>query len=290
MPSPSSAAVGVVTVSYNSSAVLGPFLDSARSSRHPDVVIIVVDNGSSDVAISRELCGRHGATLLELDDNLGYGGAINRGIAALPASIMSVLVSNPDVVLGQKSIGILEATLAAHSDAGAVGPQVHNLDGSIYPSARRLPSLRSGFGHAVFGRIWPSNPWTARYFSDTSRATELERTGWLSGSCLMVRRSAFDEIHGFDERFFMYFEDVDLGYRLGKSGWTSYFEPAASVIHTGAHSTKSESRRMISAHHRSASLYLQRKYAAWYLFPLRWSIRLGLAIRSGWLQRSGGPA
>jgi N-acetylglucosaminyl-diphospho-decaprenol L-rhamnosyltransferase len=90
-------------------------------------------------------------------------------------------------------------------------------------------------------------------------------------------------VGGFDDRFFMYFEDVDLGYRLGKAGWKSVYLPSAIVTHTGAHSTSTESSRMIKAHHRSAYRYLSQKYSAWYFAPLRWALRLGLMLRAWWL-------
>src|ERR1700675_225979 len=97
---------------------------------------------------------------------------------------------------------------------GRRGPLARDPDGSVYPSARHLPSLVRGSMHAVLGPVWPRNPWTAAYRQE--RLEPSERTvGWLSGSCLLVRRSAFSQIGGFDERYFMYMEDVDLGERLG---------------------------------------------------------------------------
>lgn len=285
VPDAETSSVGIVTVSYNSSGVLGTFLDSARQDAGRHIPIVIADNGSSDIDESRRLSAMHDATLLALGENHGYGGAINRAVAQFPPEISAILISNPDVILGAGTVGVLAGTLATHPDAGAVGPLVQNPDGSIYPSARSLPSLRTGVGHAVFGRVWRTNPWTARYLSDTANSPTLTRTGWLSGSCLLVRRTAFEAVGGFDERYFMYFEDVDLGYRLGKAGWVNYFQPGASVVHSGAHSTSSESGRMISAHHQSARLYLRRKYSAWYLAPVRWVLSAGLAIRSRWLQR-----
>ena len=81
----------------------------------------------------------------------------------------------------------------------------------------------------------------------------------------------------------MYFEDVDLGYRLGKSGWKNLYWPTAVVEHSGAHSTSRDSARMIKVHHESASRYLDKKYRGWYLAPLRVALRLGLVTRGRWL-------
>ena len=134
----------------------------------------------------------------------------------------------------------IDAMLAAarrHPDAGAFGPLITTPDGVVYPSARHLPSIGGGVGHAVFGWWWPNNPWTRQYRQDA--AEPVERTaGWLSGSCLLLRRKAFAEIDGFDPAYFMYFEDVDLGYRLGRAGWTSLYCPSARAVHQGGHSTE----------------------------------------------------
>lgn len=280
------ASTAVVTVSYNSRAHLRSFLSSVRATESKTVTIIVADNGSTDLAEIRLACAEYSAVLLELGENYGYGGAINRAVATLPEIIDSVLISNPDVEFRGGALSTLRAALEQDQTAGAVGPKVLNSDGSSYPSARELPSLRTGIGHALLGRIWRSNPWTTRYLSDFSASAVRRPAGWLSGSCFLVRRSAFEQLGGFDDAFFMYFEDVDLGYRLGKAGWSNVYEPDALVTHTGAHSTNTESSRMITAHHNSAYLYLSRKYAAWYLAPLRVVLRIGLKFRARWLDRN----
>ncbi|MFC5503418.1 glycosyltransferase family 2 protein [Lysinimonas soli] len=280
MAAPGLSSTAIVTVSYNSSAHLRPFLESIRASESEQVLVVVADNASDDLDRVEALAREFDARLVRLGENHGYGGAINRAASTLAPEITSILVVNPDVSFLPGSITTLMQTLAANPAAGAVGPRVLNSDGTVYPSARRLPSLRTGVGHALLGRVWPSNPWTRRYLSDAFESSTITPAGWLSGSCVLVRRSAFDAIGGFDENFFMYFEDVDLGYRLGKANWLSLYDPAATVVHTGAHSTSSESRRMLEVHHQSAYRYLQKKYSALYLAPLRLALRIGLAIRS----------
>jgi N-acetylglucosaminyl-diphospho-decaprenol L-rhamnosyltransferase len=108
-----------------------------------------------------------------------------------------------------------------------------------------------------------------------------ERTvGWLSGSCLLLRRAAFDEVGGFDPAYFMYFEDTDLGDRFGRAGWKNVYMPEAVATHVGGHATRREPARMQAAHHDSALRYLSRRYAAWWWFPLRLALRGGLAVRA----------
>ena len=279
--------VAVVTVSYGSASVLTGFLESIPvASSHP-LFTVVADNKGDGPGNVRDLTTSHNASYLSLPSNLGYGGAVNAAMETVPDSVDWLLVSNPDVVLSPGSID--ELVSAAESDAaiGSVGPLIRTAEGTVYPSARAVPSLRTGVGHALFVNLWGENPWTRAYRRDTSAPEEQRDAGWLSGACLLVRRTAFEELGGFDEAFFMYFEDVDLGYRLGRSGWQNRYVPSAVVTHTGAHSTSTESGRMIEAHHHSAYRYLSRKYRGWYLAPLRWSLGIGLRARAWWLTRAG---
>lgn len=277
--------VGVVTVSYDSQDVLAEFLASVPAASDSPLHIVVADNKPEPGGEVQRVTEAHGAHWLPQPRNLGYGGAINAGVASLPAEVAWVLVSNPDVALTAGSIDTLIATGESDARIASVGPAVLNEDGTVYPSAREVPSLRTGVGHAMFTNFWPSNPWTRRYRNDVEGAVARRDAGWLSGSCVLVRRSAFDSIGGFDEGYFMYFEDVDLGFRFGKAGYRNVYEPNARVVHTGAHSTTGESARMIAAHHDSAHRFLAKKYAGWHLWPVRFTLGLGLDVRSALLRR-----
>jgi N-acetylglucosaminyl-diphospho-decaprenol L-rhamnosyltransferase len=277
--------VGIVTVAYRSHHVLDPFLASSSAASTAPVSIVVVDNAPGGPDDASRTAADHGARYLPMPENPGYGGAVNAGVRALPAGIDWVLISNPDVVLAPGSIDALRDAGQADASIGAVGPAVLNPDGSVYPSARAVPSLRTGIGHALFANLWQRNPWTLAYRRESDPSDRARDAGWLSGSCLLVRRAAFDAIGGFDEGYFMYFEDVDLGFRLGRAGYRNLYEPAAKVTHVGAHSTGSESARMVAAHHASARRFLSKKYAGWWLWPVRVVLRVGLAIRSRAIER-----
>lgn len=275
---PSAPVVAVVTVSYGSSDVLKGFLDSVPAASGNPPVVVVADNRTDDTEVER-IAHAASATYLALDRNYGYGGAMNAAVHTLPDSIEWVLLSNPDVVLTPGSIDTLVAAGSDDARIGAVGPAIMTNE-EVYPSARAVPSLRTGIGHALFANIWIGNPWTRAYRRDVSSALVQRDAGWLSGACLLVRRAAFDEIKGFDDGYFMYFEDVDLGYRLGKAGFRNVYEPAAIVTHSGAHSTADHSALMIKAHHTSAKRFLSRKYSGWALWPVRTVLSVGLTIRS----------
>jgi N-acetylglucosaminyl-diphospho-decaprenol L-rhamnosyltransferase len=291
MPSSRSAAevptIGIATVSYGSEAVLGPFLESVPGASSADVCVVVADNlpdGPNNTVPA--LCAAAGATYLAMPSNLGYGKAMNAAVAAMPASVAWVLISNPDVLLETGAIDELARGGETSSQVGAVGPAVRNEDGTVYPSARAIPSLRTGVGHALFSNLWAANPWTTAYLRDAGGELIARDAGWLSGSCVLVRRTVFDELGGFDPRFFMYFEDVDLGNRIGKAGYRNLYWPTASITHSGAHSTTGvASDAMIRAHHTSARQFLATKYPGPVLWPVRVTLRVGLAVRSFLVRR-----
>jgi len=281
-------AVGVVTVSYGSEDVLARFLDSVPRSSTRALAVVIADNRPVANGTIEQIAGSRGASYLPMDDNLGYGGGLNAAVAALDPAIEWVLLSNPDVELGIGAVDTLLDAASTDPKIAAIGPRVLTPKGETYPSARAIPSLRTGIGHAIFANVWTSNPWTRAYRRDADYSPAQREAGWLSGSCLLVRRDAFAEIGGFDSAFFMYFEDVDLGYRLGRAGYKNMYEPAAVVTHTGAHATTSDSARMIIAHHESARRFLSRKYSRWYLFPVRAALTVGLRLRAAALTRHPG--
>jgi N-acetylglucosaminyl-diphospho-decaprenol L-rhamnosyltransferase len=274
-----------VTVSYGSEAVLEDFLNSVPLATKLPVLMVVADN-KPETGGSRIIAQAHSASYLPMDSNLGYGGAMNAAIDALPSSVEWVLISNPDVVLGAGSLDELVAAGDGDASIGSVGPAVLTASGDVYPSAREIPSIRTGIGHALFANLWPANPWTQAYKRDDKVARTMRDAGWLSGSCVLVRRAAFDALRGFDTGYFMYFEDVDLGYRLGRAGYRNVYDPDSSVRHTGAHATEGESAAMIAAHHESAKRFLSRKYPGPRRWPLRAALTVGLSVRSWIAQRA----
>lgn len=279
------ATVRVVTVTYNSSGVLADFLDSVAAAAKTAPGVTVVDNGSRDLQATRDLVARHpGARLIESSDNLGYGSAMNVGVREGDDADY-YLLANPDLVFQEEAIDLLVEAAERAPRAGALGPAIFNSDGTLYPSARALPSLRNGIGHALFSRSWPSNPWTRSYRPLPAGSIEPVAVGWLSGACLLVRADAFHRIGGFDESFFMYFEDVDFGRRIGIAGLQNIYVPAARAIHSGAHSTSERSDSMDRAHHDSAYLYLSRVYSGPLLAPVRLALRAGLWVRGRWAGR-----
>ncbi|MGC5027871.1 glycosyltransferase family 2 protein [Tsukamurella sp. DT100] len=276
--------LAVVTVTYSPGEHLENFLtsiDGAFSGVVPRV--LMADNGSVDGSPEAAEAAHPEAELLRTGANLGYGGAINYAVARLRADDAAfpdfLLISNPDVVFGPGSIDALIEAAARHPRAGSLGPLIRDPDGTVYPSARNVPSMRFGIGHALLGAVWKSNPWTRAYQQSQAEVAERE-AGWLSGSCLLVRPEAFAEIGGFDDRYFMYMEDVDFGDRLARAGWSNVYVPTAEIVHAKGHAAGKVPELMLPAHHASAYRFFADRHPGPAAAPLRAAMKVGLAARS----------
>jgi N-acetylglucosaminyl-diphospho-decaprenol L-rhamnosyltransferase len=283
-----SARLAVVTVAHNSDAEIEAFLSSMgvalTTAGLSDVEIVIADNSPDPVGTTRRLALAAGASYLALPHNRGYGAGIQAGMSTLRSDPEYVVVANPDVVVSPDALARLLQATERWPRAGSLGPRILDEQGGTYPSARSLPSLRTGVGHAVLGQLWPANPWSRSYKSEREMTHE-RPAGWLSGAFVVVRREAYEAVGGFDDAFFMYFEDVDLGRKLAAAGWENVYVPDAVVTHIGARSTSQNSVAMELVHHDSAYLYLSRKYRGPVLAPLRLVLRVGLALRSRWVTR-----
>jgi N-acetylglucosaminyl-diphospho-decaprenol L-rhamnosyltransferase len=275
----------VVTVTYSPGPHLDRFLATMAHATERQVTVVMADNGSTDGAPEEALERYPNARLLRTGANLGYGSAANRAVAEYLADPTTsgdsefFVVANPDVQWGPHSIDAMLEAAARWPKAGAIGPLIREPDGTVYPSARHQPSLIRGGMHAVVGPFWKSNPWTSTYRQLYLEPSE-RPVGWLSGSCLLLRRSAFEAVGGFDERYFMYMEDVDLGDRLERAGWLNVYVPSAEILHDKGHATGRDPARNLAAHHESTYTFLADRHRGRWQAPLRWTIRSALAIRA----------
>ena len=267
--------VSAVVVNYNAAALLGDCVRSLRADGATEV--IVVDNDSVDDSEAAVRTADADAAWLPLGRNVGFGAGANRGVAAARAPYVAIM--NPDTVVEPGTLKAMAEVLDREPDVAAVGPRVDNPDGSWYPSARTFPSLGDALGHAFLHYVRPDNPFSRRYKLldwDHDVARDVD---WISGTCMLVRRDAFEAIGGFDEAYFMYVEDVDLCWRLRAAGHRVRYDPAGRVIHVIGASSELAPYRMIVAHHRSLYRFSAKTYrgARRALLPL---IAAGLALRA----------
>jgi N-acetylglucosaminyl-diphospho-decaprenol L-rhamnosyltransferase len=269
--------VTVVVVNYESGPALARCVEGLRAEGSSELV--VVDNGSVDGSVDEVRRRFPDVEVLVPGRNLGYGAAANRGVAATTEPL--VLVCNSDLEVGPGALAALAALLAAEPGCALVGPLIRNRDGTRYPSARRFPTLVDAAGHALLGIFAPNNRFTRSYHRAALEGAEsgTELVDWVSGACFLVRRSVFEQVGGFDEAYFMYLEDVDLCWRLGRAGWTVAYLPTAEVTHLQGVSTDRHPFRMILEHHRSLLRFAGRSSRGWRraLLPL---VALGIGARA----------
>lgn len=237
--------------------------------------VVLVDSGSTDGTATAVRDAHPEVEVVELP-NVGYGRAANVGVARTSAPY--IVIANADTRFQPGSIARLGASLEAHPEVGSAGPLVRYPDGRPQASARRFPSMSQAMGHALLGLWFPSNRWTRAYRmldEDPERAKDVD---WLSGCALSLRRAAFVDVGGFDPAYFMYVEDVDLGYRLRQSGWRIRYEPSAEVIHHVGASTRRRRASMVIEHAKSLDRFYGRVYNRGPGRLLRPFVRLGLAV------------
>jgi N-acetylglucosaminyl-diphospho-decaprenol L-rhamnosyltransferase len=248
-----------VVVNYEA----GPLLvDAVRAVLADDsagpVELVVVDNGSRDGSVAALRAVHPEVQVVRSPGNVGYARAANLGTAATRAEFVAVL--NPDTRIERGTARAMLGRLDTQTRLAACGPRLKNLDGTDYPSARQLPSVPVGVMHGLLGMWWPSNPFTTRYRELAASPDDARLVDWLSGAAIWLRRDALDDVGGWDERFFMYLEDVDLCWRLRHAGWEIAYEPGGIVWHVQGASTSRRPYRMLFEHHRSAWRFARKRY------------------------------
>ncbi len=224
--------LALVTVTHNSADQLGRLLESVH--RHlPGARVIVVDSGSDDrsVAVANEA----GVTVVELGENAGFGlGVEHRRGARGRAGVRAV---NPDVELIDGTLAVLAAELAdAAGPERILAPRLLSPAGAPQDSAQLDPSSRLQAGGA--GPRTPSPPSrAAAKGARPRRSRRSRRVGWAVGACLVARSETFRRLGPFDERIFLFAEDLELGLRAGSEGVETWFRPMLVVLHLDAHTT-----------------------------------------------------
>lgn len=266
------AQVCAVIVSYNTRDLLERCLEDLHTQADVDVQAVVVDNGSSDGSVGLVHERFPEATVIQLHENVGFARANNVAFKRCRGEF--VLLLNSDAFLAPRALTALVAAARRHPQAGAIGPRLHNPDGTLQRSAWPFPRasrllLEAFMLHRPLRRLgvledlgtWPH---------DEERSVE-----FLAGACLLMRADALAEVCGFDEKFWLYGEEADLQRRLTTRGWGVVFTPTASATHVGAASSVLSNARL--RHFYSG----QRRFLTKHGGPLSWPLaRLALLIGS----------
>jgi N-acetylglucosaminyl-diphospho-decaprenol L-rhamnosyltransferase len=263
------ARIDIIVVCWNDKAKITTALDSVfrLSEMHGDAPlanVVISDNGSSDG--SREfLRERYGERIriIENGENLGFAAACNRGFAATSSEYVFLL--NPDAELKDRAIANIVTFMDAHPLCGIAGSRIYNYDGTVQESAGQFDTWAGAFLRSSAWGEWPllrryANGASLREWKyDTQRRVDL-----AIGAALAIRRKLIDAIGPFDERFFLYHEEVDFAKRAADAGWETWFVPSSEAVHEGMGSAKGQysveqrkqrSRRMYWMKHHGVGWY-----------------------------------
>lgn len=262
-------AVDVIVVCWNDKEKIATALDSVFAlpevQRDPAFARVVVsDNGSTDG--SREFLREHyGArvTIVENGANLGFGAACNRAFAVTSARYAFLL--NPDAELRSGALAAIVAFMDAHPRCGIAGSRIYNRDGTIAESCGEFDTWTGAF---LRSSAWGEWPWLRRYANGAElrawgHATQ-RRVDLAIGAALCIRRALLDEIGYFDERFFLYHEEVDLAKRAAAASWETWYVPASRAVHEGMGSARGRYSVEQRKRRSRRAYWLKHHGVAWY--------------------------
>jgi GT2 family glycosyltransferase len=258
--------IAIVIVNYNTSEHLRRCLASIGEENNTE--IIVVDNASQDGSAEMVRTTFPHVTLLARSFNIGYGAAANEAVAGCDAD--SILLLNSDTLLQCNSVHALRSYLENHPQAAVVGPRLHNPDGTLQASCYPFPTPFFLFlEESLLGRLVGRVPALRERYLRTWQHNKARIVPWVLGAALAFRRDAFLAVGGFDPTYFMYFEEIDLCYRLAALGWQSHFAPVTTIVHAGGASTSQQYAEMQYRLFISTQHFYRRHYAGWQLQTFR---------------------
>ncbi len=238
--------LSVIIVSYN----VYPFLDNClrsvqQATKDIDSEIIVVDNSSVDR--TPQLIREHFSSvrLIANQDNRGFAKANNQAIAVSKGEFVVLL--NPDTIVSEDTFKTCLIFMALHEDAGAIGVRMLDGSGRFLPESKRgLPTLLASFMKmSGLYRLFPRSARLNSYYQGNIGEQETAKIEVLSGAFMFIRKETLEKVGSLDEDFFMYGEDIDLSYRIGKGGYSIYYLPTTSIVHYKGESTRKSSLNYI---------------------------------------------
>jgi GT2 family glycosyltransferase len=253
--------IDIVVVNYKSASHTVKCAHAASRVAQQDglsVQIYIVNNGDDDQDVKGRLSDIPEAQVIDPATNIGFGAACNA--AAARGQAPYILFLNPDASVESGALKALTGFLALPGNGhyGIVGPEMRNAHGDVVPSCSRLPRLAdlvlrtAGLHHLFRKRGYP-------YLSLADHA-QSRPVGQVMGAALMIRRSVFDALNGFDERYFLYYEDVDLSLRAKRNGADSYYLKDARATHEGRVSSSQDSGLALALHIRSRLTFARRHF------------------------------
>jgi GT2 family glycosyltransferase len=269
----------LIIVNYKSTNYLKRCLGSVYQSLNGTKTnVYVFDNGSGD-HVDQIKASFPQVNLLKHNRNLGFSRAVN--IVSQKSSSAYIVFLNPDTLVTNGVFKSVKIFMDANPDVAIIGPKILDPDGCVQGSARAFPTFRSVLAgrRSLIVKLFPNSRIAcASILSNNSDGKTPMEVDWVSGACMFVRREALDEVGLFDERFFLYWEDIDLCKRMAAGGWKVIYYPLAAVEHAVGGSSERNLVRSVFEFHKSAYIYFMKHLKSNGLI-LRSIVILGLSAR-----------
>ena len=271
--------LSVVFLNYNTRDLTRQALNSVLAATEGLAVeIFVVDNASVDGSADMVAEEFPQVKLICNEANVGF--AAGNNVALRQVTGEYVLLINTDTIVRQDALRTMVEFLDAHPEAGACGCKILDPDGTLQLDSRRgFPTPLAAFCKmSGLSRFFPKHPLIAHYhmtYLDPEQTAEVEV---LSGSCMMVRKSAMDQVGLLDEDYFMYGEDIDWCYRFHQAGWKIYYVPTTSIIHFRGESGRGVPLRILYRKSRAMSIFVNKHMARRFRFFPLWLLQVGIAL------------
>jgi len=252
--------ISVIIVTWNSSRDITDCLNSVFSQKLDNIEVIIIDNASQDDTVELLTNRPEQVTFIYNGRNLGFARAVNQGLSAATGEYFIIL--NPDTIIQPDAVKRMLLLMDYDLRIGALGPQLLNTDGTVQPSCREFPRpVHLFYEFTGLSKIFPRHrqfgSWRMGYF-DHQSSREVDQP---MGACLMLRRTAIEQIGPMDAANFpMFFNEVDWCYRLKQKGWKVVFSPEAQVIHLQGVSIKKARLAMTVSSHRSLAAFFGKHY------------------------------
>ena len=286
--------LAIVIVNYNTSSLLRDCLQSVYAGQGQlSMAVCVVDNASPDDSVAMVRAEFPQVHVIANGDNAGYPQANNQGLryfgfrapgdepSGLPAEKWPryALLLNPDTVLPSNALSDMVGFLDDHPGAGAAGPKLVRLDGSLDSACRRsFPTPSTSLWHMLkLDRLFPHSQRFGRYNLTYLDPDVLSRVDALVGAFMLVRREAILAVGLLDETFWMYGEDLDWAKRIQDCDWEIWYNPAVTVTHIKEAASR-HSLRARREFYRALILFYEKHYKATTPLWLDWSIRGGVRV------------
>lgn len=272
--------ISIVIVNYNVKEYLEQALLSIqRALRTIDHEIIIVDNASVDGSVAHIRQRFPDVQLIASSENLGFGRANN--LALQQASGRFIVLINPDTVVQEDTFQKLLEFFQQTPDAGAATCKIINPDGSFSVDCRHsIPTPMIAFWKVTgLSKLFPKSKTFARYNLTYLDEDKTYPVPGISGCFMMIREEVLEKTGHFDERFFMYCEDIDLCHRINQSGSKIYYVPTSQIIHYKGESTKKNNIDYVVTFNRALYQFFEKYYAQSSVFLFRWMILLAIILR-----------